>query len=91
MSIRLEIDQADSGSFRYAIWSEPEKGDRHIGRCIGVGATLEEAQDCARDALLDDMQEIDALEEPEENPREKHDDDGTEYADPLDYIREGHE
>lgn len=83
MAIRVEIDDMDS-TMPYAIWTEPDAGARYIGRCIGVGRTLDEAKDSARDELLGDMQEIDALAEPENDPREKGDEDGREYADPRD-------
>lgn len=84
MAIHLEIDTDETSP--YSIWSNPEPGDRFSGRCIGVGETLEEAQQSARDELLTDLQEIDALEEPAENPRERGDDDGVEYGHPGDRL-----
>lgn len=54
--IRVEL-----GSGHWELWSEPEDGDVAVGRCIGAGATLDEAKAEARAELEKDRAQVDAL------------------------------
>jgi hypothetical protein len=45
----------------WEIWSEPEKGDVAVGRCIGAGPTLEAARTEAYLELNRDHAEVEAL------------------------------
>lgn len=63
MAIRLEKE--DDGTL--AIWTEPEPGDRYVGRCIGTGKTLDEAKLDAISELNGDITEIEALSDEDED------------------------
>ncbi len=54
--IRVEVR-----SGHWELWSEPEEGDIAVGRCIGAGATLDEAKAEARKELEKDRNGVDAL------------------------------
>lgn len=70
MAIRMERD--DDG--RVAIWTEPEPGDRCVGRCIGVGKTLDDAKLDAISELNGDIADVEALtdEDIDEDEDEAH-------------------
>lgn len=54
--IRVALDGG-----HWEIWSEPEPGDVAVGRCIGAGATLDEAKAEARKELEKDRAQVDVL------------------------------
>lgn len=57
MAIYVEYDRDGD----VVIWTNPEPGDRHSGRCIGVGKTFAEAKADAVSELHGDMAALDAL------------------------------
>ena len=57
MTIQIYQDERE-----FCVWAEPEPGDKHLGVCVGIGATREEALCDALSNLLDGAKQVQALE-----------------------------
>ena len=51
----IQIYQDDD---EWAVWLEPEEGDKHLGICAGVGDTREAALQDAQQGLEESMMQV---------------------------------